>query len=208
MRDTLPRRAVDPRQISSRPPADAGLDGAVGTLGVDLAEQVDLDRGVDRDEARDRGDSGHVVGVRDVGQPQRLEPCREVVEAGVAEHHAGRDARVGVDRAGFPQCSQCARDHAGVDAQAPVRAQRRGQRQRHRTDTELERVAVAHECRDMAADARLDVADGRLGEVEQRRLGLDARIELGDMDAKAAARVLHARIQVCDALARATRPAA
>ena len=163
-----------------RQPAGAGLELAAGALGVDLAEQVDLDRAVDRDEARDRRDRRDVVGVRRIGEPQRPEAGDEVVERRVAEHDAGRDAGVAVERAGFPQRAQRRRDHAAVQLQPAMPAERAGERRRHRADAELQRVAVAHQLRDMGADARLVGAGRGVVVFEQRRVGVVGDVELRD----------------------------
>ena len=83
-----------------------------------------------------------------------------------------------------------------MKAQAPVLRERRGQRQRHGADAELQGVAVAHQCGDVGADARFDIARCGVGEIERGQFGLDADVDLGDMHAKAARKARQGRVEV------------
>ena len=190
MRDTPPLRAVDRRQIEQpaagrrqgalrerRQAAGAGLDRAARALGIDLAEQVDLDRAVDRDEARNGARSRRTswvcaTSVSHNGSRRAAKSWKRRV----AQDDAGRDARVAVQGAGAP--TACA---ARAETMPPwIRSRRCDVRRRpSATGTApMPNCSVSPSrtsARDVRADARFDLAAVGLGEVEQGRVALRRR---------------------------------
>ena len=179
-RPPLDRRA--PRTKSSRPPVPLTCR-PLQHLGVGLAQQVDRQHRVDRDEVVDLRDDADVVGVADRREPEVRAAARPLVdpraaERGGADHGPGvvRLARPGQD-AGLVQLRHLVADQAAVQTEIAAIAQRREHGGRHLADADLDGVAV----RDQAGHVRADAIDLRRQatrrERHQRTLGLDHVVE-------------------------------
>ena len=173
--DAPASRTVQGRTLEVPLPADGADIAAVQGLGVHLSCQIDLDRGVDGEEAVESRE--HARAVNMVGPPHSEDgiAVRIAVEPGRAEQEAGRDkAGVGLpvpvgDGAALDEVHRRLVQQARVDCQVPFARQGLLNRCGNRADAEFQRRAIRHQPRHMPADGVLDRAGAAWNELFQRR---------------------------------------
>ena len=176
-------------------PADRAEVAPARDLGVDLAGQVDLEGGVDRDEAALRGEPLGVVRVAGVAQQQLRVVVGEAVEPLAADQHRG-DGEAGVDRlggvgdrAGLDQVERAVADRAAVEAEVAVAREGGEDRVGQGADPGLQGGSVLDQFADPARDLALDVARlARLHHQGRRRAGHEEVEVVGVEQARAGPR--------------------
>ncbi len=202
-RGTTGRQPRAAREIAE--PADTADLRAIDGLGRYLAEQIDRNRGIDRFEACNFAQHADVVGMRDRRELHQTRVGDRGVQRGRAQRNATHDRRpLGVarcQRAGGFQQQQRIRHHARVHAQVSPAHQRTQHGRLQFAQPELQGVAVIDQCCDVGGQLGGRRIGRRIGEFEQRGVGLDNGVDARTRNARAAG-ARHARIDVCEYLPR------
>ena len=151
-------------------------------LGAHLAEQVDLDGGVDRHQGAQPRE--HVRGMGVAGGTELDRQGAETVVQRRAAQGGPRDDQAGVDLpAGarhdplLDQVHHSVGDHAGVDAEVPVTGEGFEHGVGEGPDTDLDRVAIVDQRGHVLGDRPLDLVGLARWRLAQRPVGLHGRRE-------------------------------
>lgn len=170
--------------------ADAGVDGVAEGVGADLAGEVDLERGVDGDDAIVFPDQACVVraiaGV-EFDEGIVVDEIEDFLGSGdkAGGDSAGVDGLTGVgDRAGVVQINQAVGKHLGMDAEVLPVVEAGENGVGDSADAHLQGGTVGHQLRDDVSNLRLNRRWLLYGVGTEGAIGVNELCDFAEVDGR------------------------